>query len=129
MTPRCTALLLALPLGTAGFACATSESPIAFCTSVAPVAITVDVSDSLSGQPLADSASGVVQAGAYVDSLHHAAPSTTLLFGGVRLGTYDVTVDRPGYNHWVRSTVPVTQTGICGNVLPVHLVALLQPAP
>ncbi len=48
--------------------------------------------------------------------------------GGSALGTYLVTVERAGYVTWTMSDVHVTQSGICGNVLPVELSAGLQPA-
>jgi hypothetical protein len=50
------------------------------------------------------------------------------MFGGDRLGTYTVTIDRPGYLTWSVSDVHVTEVGGCGSVTPVRLSAKLQPA-
>ena len=117
---------LLIPLAALAAAC---ESPVGFCTPVKPIAIEVTVTDSVSGRALADSAEGFVQAGQYRDSLHHAPPSMTLLYGGTILGTYDVTITRPGYAPWARAGIVVRETGTCGNVVPVDLTALLQLAP
>jgi hypothetical protein len=62
-----------------------------------------------------------------VDTLEH--ENSLTLLGGQLLGTYDVTVQRPGYSGWTQSGVAVTQTGPCGNVEPVNLTAPLQPLP
>jgi hypothetical protein len=62
-----------------------------------------------------------------VDSLRQTWDS--VLEGGTQLGTYDVTVDHPGYHEWIRTNVQVTRKGPCGNVIPVRLTALLQPTP
>ena len=70
----------------------------------------------------------MVQSGAYVDSLRR-FPSDTVFEGGDQLGTYVVSVERPGYHAWIRTNVQVTQQGPCGNVVPVRLTALLQPTP
>ena len=102
---------------------------MAYCTSVAPIAIEVDVTDSITGLARADSATGIIHSGMRTDSLVRDFSSATLLFGGTTLGTYDVTISRPGYAAWSRSAVAVTQVGLCGNVLPVHLTALLQTGP
>ena len=104
------------------------NSPVAYCTSTRPVAVVVTVLDSLSGASLVDSAYGVVRDGAYVDSLRLASPPPAL-WGGTRLGTYQVIVDRPRYREWTRSDVVVAQQGSCGNPVPVALTALLQAAP
>lgn len=120
-------LLAPLALFAAG--CGDYNSMVGYCASVAPIAIEVDVTDSITGLARADSATGFIQSGTRVDSLIRDMSSATLLFGGSRLGTYDVTVSRPGYATWSRSTVAVTKEGQCGNVLPVRLTARLQPGP
>jgi hypothetical protein len=107
----------------------TDYGPNAACTAARSIAIEVRVTDSITGLARADSATGQVQAGSYSDSLVQFDTSTDLLFAGDRLGTYSVTISRPGYVAWSRSGVGVTQRGVCGNVLPVHLDALLQPGP
>lgn len=115
------ALLLAAGCGTDG--------PNAACTAIRSIAIEVNVTDSVTGLARADSATGLVQSGSYSDSLLPFGGTTNLLFAGDRLGTYTVTVSRPGYAAWSRTGIAVTTQGVCGNVLPVHLDAPLQPAP
>ncbi|MEO8140656.1 MAG: hypothetical protein ABI742_13465 [Gemmatimonadota bacterium] len=120
---------LLAPLAVSAAGCGNYGSPVAYCTSVAPIAIEVDVTDSITGLARADSATGFIQTGVRVDSLIRESNSATLLFGGTTLGTYDVTIARPGYATWTRAAVAVTQVGQCGNVLPVRLTALLQTGP
>jgi len=96
------------------------------CDSALPVAVEIVVQDSISRVSLADSASGCIQAGQYVAPLGYEAPDA--LYGGDRLGTYQVVIQRSGYRQWTRSSVVVSQEGPCGNVLPVQLTALLQRA-
>ncbi len=115
---------LALVLALA--ACEKGVAPIAYCAAPRSIAIEVSALDSISQLSVADSARGVVQSGSYLDSLRLVFG---VLLGGTKLGTYDVTVDRPGYREWIRADVQVTRQGPCGNVIPVQLTALLQPAP
>jgi len=103
--------------------------PNAACTATRPIAIEVAVTDSISGLGRADSATGFVQSGSYTDSLVSILGSATLLAGGDRLGTYTISISRPGYASWSRSGIHVTQRSICGVVLPVRLDARLQPGP
>jgi hypothetical protein len=110
-------------------ACGTEAQPLGYCTAPRSLAIEVAVTDSASGLARADSAVGSLQSGNYADSLHHSLGSSLLLSGGSELGTYEVSVSRPGYLAWSRIGVAVTQVGPCGNVEPVHLDARLQPAP
>lgn len=100
--------------------------PIAYCTAPRSIAIEVSALDSISQLSVADSARGVVQSGSYADSLHR---FFDMLLGGTQLGSYQVTVARPGYREWIRADVRVTQEGPCGNVIPEHLTALLQRTP
>lgn len=97
--------------------------PIGYCTAPRSIAVIVTALDSVSRASVADSARGVVQSGTYVDSLQL---DFGVLEGGTKLGTYQVTVQRPGYAQWVRTNVRVTRQGPCGNVIPVQLTALLQ---
>jgi hypothetical protein len=99
------------------------------CAAPNSIAIVLTVTDSVSGDSIADSASGTVTAGAYSDSLHHYLGFPALLAGGDQLGTYAVTVARPGYAPWGRTGVAVTHKGVCGNVEPVVLQARLHPSP
>ena len=101
----------------------TAGPPVGYCTAPRSLAVIVTARDSVSLASIADSARGVVQSGTYVDSLHLLLD---VLVGGAQLGTYQVTVQRPGYQQWVRMNVLVTHQGPCGNVIPVQLTALLQ---
>ena len=119
-----------LPLLALATGCAVDQAgpPIGVCLAPRSIAIIATVLDSASGTSIADSAYGVVQAGADVDSLRRTAPPPVLL-GGTKLGTYQVTIDRPRYDEWTRTNIVVSQQGPCGNTIPVRITALLQPAP
>jgi len=93
------------------------------------IAIQVTVTDSITGLTKADSASGTMTSTTFSDSLWHIFSPTTMLTGIGDSGTYVVTVDRPGYQQWVKDSVVVTKTGGCGVLIPAKLSALLQPAP
>jgi hypothetical protein len=103
-----------------------STSPIAYCTAPRSIAVLVIPLDSVTQASVATGAHGVVQSGAYVDSLHLSFDG--VLEGGDQLGTYEITLERPGYHDWIRTSVQVTRKGPCGNVIPVRLTALLQPS-
>lgn len=110
-------------------ACAKSGSgvttgPIEYCTAVAPVALRITVQDSVTGRTLADSASGTFRVDATTGPLVRA--DSLDLIGGNRVGTYSVTVQRPGYHTWTMLGVRATQTNACGGVEPVKLTAELQ---
>jgi hypothetical protein len=99
--------------------------PVGYCTAPRSIAVILTALDSATHASVADSAHGLVQSGTYVDSLRL---SSGVLEGGTKLGTYEVTVERPGYHQWIRTNVQVTRQGPCGNVIPVLLTALLQPS-
>jgi hypothetical protein len=90
------------------------------------MAVEVAVRDSITGQAAADSAIGTLVGAGVDDTLRHFDALT--LFGGDQLGTYTVTIDRPGYLTWSATDVHVTKVSECGNVIPVQLSAKLQPA-
>jgi len=120
----CVAAALGLLVG-----CSTGDPFAGECAAPRSIAIALTVTDSVSGDSIADSASGSVTAGAYADSLHHVEGFPALLVAGDRLGTYAISLTRPGYAAWGSSGVAVTHVGVCGNVEPVELAARLQPAP
>ena len=113
----------------AGAACSSSHttSPT-FCAAPNSIAIEVAVHDSISGALLTDSASGMVANPSAQDLLRH-IPGDTVLFGGNQVGIYTVSVHHPAYADWDTSGVIVSQTGPCGNVLPVNLTARLTRSP
>lgn len=111
-------------------ACGGSTAPgVGFCTAPASIAIELGVRDSATGAPLADSAMGTVSTTSYQDSLHHVAGVDSLLIGGNQLGSYTIVVRHRGYLDWNTTGVVVSRQGVCGNVVPVELAALLVRAP
>ncbi len=121
---RLIALTCVAALAVALSGCSNAEQ-IGFCAAPAPLAVIVTVRDSISGTGAATNALGTIVGNSVVDTL---IQRDSLTFeGGDRLGTFTVTIEKPGYFTWSRANVRVTQTGPCGNVLPVSLTALLQP--
>lgn len=100
---------------------------VGYCTATRSIAIDLDVLDSATGVGIADSATGTVSTTNYQDSLRHV--SDTEMRGGDRLGTYTVAVQRPGFVDWSKTGVAVSRSGLCGNVIPVKLSALLARKP
>ena len=107
--------------------CGQPTPPIGYCSAPRSIAVEITVLDSVSLSPRADSAFGVIQAGSALDSLHRFAES--VLYGGTNLGTYQVTIHRPGYRDWSRTNIAVSKQGPCGNTIPVELTARLQHTP
>lgn len=90
--------------------------------------IIVGVADSVTGRPLADTATGTVRSTAISDSLRHGfVPQDSILVGNVGPGTYTVYVMHPGYLTWVRSQVTVSADA-CGAAISTNLSARLQPS-
>jgi len=87
----------------------------------------VGVSDSITGRPLADSATGTVHVLGASDSLHHWTPPDSVLYGDLGAGTYTVMVQRPGFLPWYKYNVAVA-AGNCGAPITTDLTARLQPA-
>jgi hypothetical protein len=104
-----------------------SSVPNAACSATRPIALAITVRDSISGRALADSASGSFRVDAITDTLMRYDSLT--LIGGPIVGSYDVTVQRPGYRTWTAFGISATQTRECGGVAPVKLTAPLQRLP
>ena len=121
-----TLICLAALTGLVGSCGAADQGPNPGCAAKAPLSVIVSVRDSVSGAAAADGALGTLVGSGVDDTLIHADAIT--LEGGDQLGTFTVTIDRPGYLTWTAPDVHVTQKGICGNVIPVELSAKLQPA-
>ena len=98
-----------------------------YCSAPYSPAVVVTPLDSSTRANVAVGTGGTVSSGTYVDSLRVVFDS--ILWGGARLGTYEVTVDHPGYRQWVRSGVQVTEHTECGMPVSVRVTALLQPSP
>ena len=109
------------------------ESPLpVLCPGAVTPGIVVEVLDSSTGAWIADSASGVVRDGEYVDSLRpHTWSATyvlaTLQAAGDRPGTYRVEVSRPRYEDWSQDGV-VAEPAPCV-VATTTIVARLRPTP
>lgn len=110
-----------VPLCSLAFALFTTACDAVFpgaCTAETEPAIEVEVTDSATGEPAAGGATGVLVDGAYSDSLRVIgldADGEGLLLGGAfeRPGTYDVRVEKGGYQVWTREGVRV-RGGDCG---------------
>ena len=123
--------LAAVVIVTAGtLACSGSSSSNCIPLPTPPVhympAVVVGVSDSITGKPVADSASGTVRTISANDSLRHWTPPDSVLYGDLGVGTYAVMVQRPGYLPWYRYNV-VVAAGNCGAPISTNLTARLQP--
>ena len=133
-TTRCPArraLIVAVSLFALAEGCRAADHTGPVCSPTLGEAVAVIVRDAETGAPLATEARGVVQEGAYVDSLRleplQRPTQWTLVGGGDRAGTYTVAVERQGFRPWQRSGVVVGR-GACG-VETVTLTADLEPSP
>jgi hypothetical protein len=101
------------------------------CTLISVPGVVVEIHDSVDGTPLAATARGVVQEGAYTDSLQldGAAGADALVRSAAyeRPGVYTVTVEHEGYAQWRQGGVWVR--GDDCHVETEHLGAYLQPVP
>ena len=105
------------------------------CPQIPAPAILLEVRESGTGNPAANGAKGVVEDGAYIDSLKVVgwsgppAPETELLMAAAfdRPGTYSIRLEKPGYQTWVRAGV-VVGTDDCGTQ-QAQIVTQLVPIP
>lgn len=99
------------------------------CDTSVPPAIDVEIVDAVTRVPLAKDAIGLVQAGAFVDTLrpHRSDGSQLVSRATTRTGpgTYDVRVTHDGFEPWILANVRVS-VGSCGTE-PRVLTAELQP--
>lgn len=123
--PTTRAALIVLLAATAWAVSACDDRISAPCKGLPNRAIIISVRDSVTGAAAADGAVGTVETAGIVDSLQHA--DSLSLFGGSRLGTYEVSIQKDGYQPWSASNVEVTGIGACGLVVSVRLTAKLQP--
>ena len=127
-TPSLLAILLCLA------ACIAPNAPVA-CPAVISRAIDVEVVDALTGHPLASGARGSIRDAGYIDSLRVVGwrglppndTATTLGAGLGRRGTYDVRIERTGFQTWELTGV-TPSVGVCG-LETKHLRAELTPGP
>jgi hypothetical protein len=99
------------------------------CTADFRYGVVVEVRDSVTGAPAADGARLIARDGAYADTSDQLPFRDPLLLraAGERGGRYDLTVQKSSYREWTRTGVRVREDGC--HVIPVRLVARLQPAP
>ena len=104
---------------------AACDLPVACPTDPKPT-MRIEVLDASTGSPLMGS-TGTVRDGDYVEEMSTLQGSNYLSAGDVsgRPGTYDVTVQREGYETWSRDDVRVSANQ-CGT-RTVELVARLEP--
>ena len=102
------------------------------CTLIVRPAVTVEIRDTESGRPLADSASGVIRNGLYVDSLKpfraDSAGRLVALQAYGSAGIYRVEIRRPGYQDWVSENVRVTENH-CGDNTVALSATLIAAVP
>ena len=125
--PRTPLIFLAATLALLAAGCADSSGVV--CPAVIRPGIEVEVRDAVTDEPLADLARGIVEDGAFADSLrvisYDAAMVPSVLgAAGERPGIYNVRIERAGYEAWDTAGVSV-QAGECG-VIPVQLLAHLS---
>lgn len=101
------------------------------CTAHIQPAIIVTIIDSATGEPRAESASGVARDGTFTDSLRpHAFNGTAMTSrqaAGERPGNYTVTIVAPGYRDWQAAGLRVSR-GDC-HVQTNSVEARLQSVP
>jgi hypothetical protein len=125
--PRIPLMFLASTLTLLATGC-TDGSGVA-CLAVLRPGIEVEVRDGATDEPIADLARGIVEDGAFADSLRiigydSAMVPSVLGAAGERPGNYKVRIERAGYEAWDTTGVSV-QAGECG-VIPVQLAAHLS---
>ena len=103
------------------------------CPAIAYPAFEISVVDSVTGQPAAGGAAGIVwRGGTVVDSLRtmpvHPDSLPRIMSAWAGTGTYTVTISKPGYRDWVAADVRVRRSGgQCSRILTVELEARLAP--
>jgi hypothetical protein len=123
---RRTVAVMCVALG-AAVGCSDAEAPVQ-CAPHPDFTIVATVTDSVSGAPAAQGAGGVAVDGAVRDTLVAEGPAR-MQNRTVRVGTYTVTIRRPGYRDWVRAGVEVRERGdVCRVVAADPLTVRLQPA-
>lgn len=112
-----TGAVVAAIAGTAG--CGIFTGPVA-CTDILVPGIAVDVRDSQSNAQITDGLRVIARDGAFADT----AENGHLAVAFERAGTYTVTVEKDGYQTWLRSGVRVSRDEC--HVRTVALTAQLQ---
>ena len=107
------------------------------CVLTVDPAIEVFITDSVTGEPRAGPARGVVEEGTYSDSLqrgkgNYSSDGSIIWISRAaahgRVGSYSVRVVAAGYLDWQRTGVRALESGYCG-ITTVTLHARLVPAP
>lgn len=92
--------------------------------------IMIEVRDVVTGMPAACGSSGKAESAGLIEPLETgvdcaATPDFLYLSGIDRPGTYTVTIERPGYQAWIRGGIEVVG-GVCG-LITVQMRADLVP--
>ena len=106
--------------------CGEPLDPIA-CPEQFVYGLNVAVVDATSGALRAEGSTLTIREGSWEEVVTQVAGNNTLSGAGERAGTYVVSVARPGYVTWLQPDVTVTADEC--HVIPVSLLAQLQPAP
>ncbi len=100
------------------------------CTAEYRSGLQVEVRDAETGAPAGTGATVRARAPGFTEELHAVQTEVgaeVLLFHGVgeRAGTYEVSVERPGYESWRRAGVTISRDAC--HVIPIRLEARLVP--
>lgn len=93
------------------------------CSDEGRFAVNVEVRDARTGSALTEGVVVIIQEGPYADT----ARSPDLAAGFERPGTYDVRVQKTGYQEWTQRGVQVTRSGGCDRLRSAKVTAQLQP--
>jgi len=121
---------LVIALVAAGGCSGSSPTPTGACMAAYIPAVEVVPVDSVTGAFLAAGATGSAQTTGYLEPLGvMTPPMDTILYGGYPPGEYQVTIDHPGYQQWVKANIRVFGTPPCDQPRTVKFRAKLQPTP
>lgn len=98
------------------------------CPDVGSYAVNVEVRDAVTGVPATEGAILIVQEGEYADTVQGGPGAPPVLAAAPeRPGTYNVLVQKAGYQDWTRQDVRVRRGGGCDRLKSARLTANLQP--
>lgn len=122
--------LLLLLASLAGLSACSTDPIGVICTEEARPGIVVDVRDAGTGEPAAEGAVLTLSDPPFVQVVDQTTVQGLVLFGAVeRPGTYDVMIEKAGFETWTREDVEVSLTPDECHVETVHLEARLETTP
>lgn len=116
---------LLLAFGTMAGGCETLTTPD--CTLEAVPGIVVEIRNARNGELVADNALVIARDGAFVDSAAVTGTSSPVPLAHERPGTYQVTVQKEGFQPWTARSV-VVKDGSC-HVKTAKITARIEPLP